>query len=175
MIPYERRQILLNELEKQDMVTLSDFARALHGVSESTIRRDLKILEGEGQIVLLRGGAAKIKTGSYDTPIHSRGLYKIKEKEAIARTAAKLVHDGEVIYIDSLRTVLDRSPEARIVVNAISLETVSEAMEAAEEGLLRDAQITQIMASRSRKLGRYHMMTGQNPVYIISAGGRSDV
>ena len=59
MIPYERRQILLNELEKQDMVTLSDFARALHGVSESTIRRDLKILEGEGQIVLLRGGAAK--------------------------------------------------------------------------------------------------------------------
>lgn len=74
-----------------------------------------------------------------------------------------------------LRTVLDRSPEARIVVNAISLETVSEAMEAAEEGLLRDAQITQIMASRSRKLGRYHMMTGQNPVYIISAGGRSDV
>ena len=65
--------------------------------------------------------------------------------------------------------------EARIVVNAISLETVSEAMEAAEEGLLRDAQITQIMASRSRKLGRYHMMTGQNPVYIISAGGRSDV
>ena len=74
-----------------------------------------------------------------------------------------------------LRTVLDRSPEARIVVNAISLETVRDAMEAAEEGLLRDAQITQIMASRSRKLGRYHMMTGQNPVYIISAGGRSDV
>ena len=79
MIPYERRQILLNELEKQDMVTLSDFARALHGVSESTIRRDLKILEGEGQIVLLRGGAAKIKTGSYDTPIHSRGLKKKKQ------------------------------------------------------------------------------------------------
>ena len=74
-----------------------------------------------------------------------------------------------------LRTVLDRSPEARIVVNAISLETVREAMEAAEEGLLKDAQITQIMASRSRKLGRYHMMTGQNPVYIISAGGGSDI
>ena len=73
-----------------------------------------------------------------------------------------------------LRTVLAKSPEARIVVNAISLETVTEAMEAAEEGLLKDARITQIMASRARKLGRYHMMTGQNPVYIISAGGRSD-
>lgn len=74
-----------------------------------------------------------------------------------------------------LKTVLDRSPEARIVVNAISLETVSEVMEAEKEGLLKDARITQIMASRARKLGRYHLMTGQNPVYIISAGGRSDV
>ena len=73
-----------------------------------------------------------------------------------------------------LKTVLDRSPEARIVVNAISLETVSEVMEAEKEGLLKDARITQIMASRARKLGRYHLMTGQNPVYIISAGGRSD-
>ena len=74
-----------------------------------------------------------------------------------------------------LKTVLDRSPEARIVVNAISLETVSEVMEAEKEGLLKDARITQIMASRARKLGRYHLMTGQNPVYIISAGGRSDI
>ena len=107
MIPYERRQILLTELEKQDMVTLGDFAKALNGVSESTIRRDLKILEGEGQIVLLRGGAAKIKTGSYDTPINSRGLYKIKEKEAIAKTAAQLVGDGEVIYIDANHLLKD--------------------------------------------------------------------
>ena len=70
-----------------------------------------------------------------------------------------------------LCTVLDKNPSVRIVINAISLETVGDAMDAIEEGLLRDAQITQIMASRARVLGRYHMMTGQNPVYIISAGG----
>ena len=70
-----------------------------------------------------------------------------------------------------LCTVLDKNPSAHIVINAISLETVGEVMDAIEEGLLRDAQITQIMASRARVLGRYHMMTGQNPVYIISAGG----
>lgn len=70
-----------------------------------------------------------------------------------------------------LHTVLDKNPAVRIVINAISLETVSEVMAAIEEGLLKDAQITQIAASRSRMLGRYHMMTGQNPIYIISAGG----
>lgn len=70
-----------------------------------------------------------------------------------------------------LRIVLKKNPAVRIVVNAISLETMGEVMTAIEEGLLRDAQVTQIMASRSRVLGRYHMMTGQNPVYIISSGG----
>ncbi|HIZ82227.1 MAG TPA: precorrin-6Y C5,15-methyltransferase (decarboxylating) subunit CbiT [Candidatus Mediterraneibacter pullistercoris] len=69
-----------------------------------------------------------------------------------------------------LCTVLDKNPSARIVINAISLETVSEVMDAIEEGLLKDAQITQITAARARVLGRYHMMTGQNPVYIISSG-----
>ena len=33
MIPYERRQILLAELEKQDMVSLEAFGKALKGVS----------------------------------------------------------------------------------------------------------------------------------------------
>lgn len=70
-----------------------------------------------------------------------------------------------------LQLVLDKNPSARIVINAISLETVAYVMAAIEEGLLKDAQITQIMAARSRMIGRYHMMNGQNPVYIISAGG----
>ena len=73
---------------------------------------------------------------------------------------------------DILRIVREKNPDVRIVINAISLETLREAMEAEEEGLLPDAEVTQIAASRARKLGRYHMMTGLNPVYIISAGGR---
>lgn len=73
-----------------------------------------------------------------------------------------------------LRVVLNKNPNVRIVLNAISLETIKEAMEAMEEGLLPDAEIVQISAARSRKLGAYHMMTGQNPVYIIYAGGTNN-
>lgn len=106
MIPYERRQIMLAEMERNELVNLDDFQRALPNISKSTIRRDLKTLENEGQIVLLRGGAAKMKTGSYDTPLNSRNLIHVKEKEAIARTAAELVKDGEAIYIDAGSTCL---------------------------------------------------------------------
>ena len=69
-----------------------------------------------------------------------------------------------------LACVKAKNPSVRIVLNAISLETVKEAVEAAEEGILKDPEIVQIMASRSKKLGAYHMMTGMNPVYIITDG-----
>lgn len=71
-----------------------------------------------------------------------------------------------------LKAVLERNSEVRIVINAISLETLTEVMNAVEDGLLRNVQIAQITAARSRELGTYHMMTGQNPVYIISSGGK---
>ena len=73
-----------------------------------------------------------------------------------------------------LSCVLEKNENARIVVNAISLETMKEVMEAAESGTLKSPEITQLTVSRSRELGRYHMMTGQNPVYIVSAGGTAD-
>ena len=65
-----------------------------------------------------------------------------------------------------------KNSDVRIVINAISLETVSEVMGLVDEGVLPDAEILQVSAARSKVLGRYHMMMGQNPVYIISAGGR---
>ena len=71
-----------------------------------------------------------------------------------------------------VRLLQAKNPAVRIVINAISLETVSEVMRLVEEGLLSDAEILQVSAARSKVLGRYHMMMGQNPVYVISAGGK---
>ena len=68
----------------------------------------------------------------------------------------------------------EKNPDVRIVINAISLETVKEAMEAMEEGLLADPEIIQLNVAKSKKLGRYHMMTGLNPIYIISDGGDTE-
>lgn len=73
-----------------------------------------------------------------------------------------------------LRLVQKKNPQVRIVLTAISLETLKEAVEAMEEGLLPEADIVQIMAARAKTLGAYHMMTGCNPVSIISAGGLAE-
>ena len=66
--------------------------------------------------------------------------------------------------------VKKKNPDVQIVLTAISLDTMAEVMEAVDEGLLREPEIVQITAAKARKLGRHHMMTGQNPIYIISEG-----
>lgn len=105
MIPYVRRQSIMTELEKHDIAYVNELSEALD-ISASTIRRDLNTLAEEGQIVLLRGGAVKLRTGSFDLPIQAKQLLNIEKKERIAKYAASLVNDGEVIYIDSGTTTL---------------------------------------------------------------------
>lgn len=64
--------------------------------------------------------------------------------------------------------VLEKNPKVRIVINAIALETVAEALNIGKE---YKSDITQVMVSKGKEVGSYHMMMGQNPVYIISFQG----
>ena len=67
-----------------------------------------------------------------------------------------------------IRIAKQKYKDVRIVITAISLETIREIMELAAEGILEEPKITQIVVSRAKKIGEYHLMTGLNPVYIIS-------
>ena len=107
MIPYERRLQIAELLEQNEVVALDEFCKSLGGVSESTVRRDLKTMEKEGEITLLRGGGACLKRGSYEVPVLSKKSKNVKQKEGIAKVAASLVNDGDSIYIDSGSTALD--------------------------------------------------------------------
>ena len=107
MIPYERRLQIAELLEQNEVVSLDEFCKSLGGVSESTVRRDLKTMEKEGEITLLRGGGACLKRGSYEVPVLSKKSKNVKQKEGIAKVAASLVNDGDSIYIDSGSTALD--------------------------------------------------------------------
>ena len=65
--------------------------------------------------------------------------------------------------IEYLRTFGTR---IRVVVNAVSLETVSELTRLAGE--FEDFELVQVAVSRSRCLGSHHLMMAENPVYIAS-------
>ena len=75
---------------------------------------------------------------------------------------------------DIINLLLEKNPKVRIVINCISLETVTVAMNAIRDFGLEDVDIVQLAAARSKSIGRYHMMMGENPIYIISCSGRGE-
>jgi len=64
MLTEKRRRIILDLLEKEDTVHLKDLMAAL-GASESTVRRDLSLLEEEGTLIRVHGGANHKRKGTF--------------------------------------------------------------------------------------------------------------
>ena len=66
-----------------------------------------------------------------------------------------------------LDAVLAANPAARICVAAIALETLAAATAAlAARGLT--AEVTQVAVSRTKAAGRLHLLTAQNPIFLIT-------
>lgn len=64
-----------------------------------------------------------------------------------------------------LRAIIDALPSGtRVVINAVSLETMSEIVDILNETDVTDLSVEQISVSRSRELGSYHLMSADNPV-----------
>nr|WP_300094410.1 precorrin-6y C5,15-methyltransferase (decarboxylating) subunit CbiE [Sedimentibacter sp.] len=76
---------------------------------------------------------------------------------------------GNLVQI--IETVLRKNQSANVVINAIALESVNEALKCMEKFNLEDVEITNVWISKSKKVRSYNMMMGQNPIYIISGKG----
>lgn len=108
MIPDLRREAILASLDIDKIFYLEDILKKFDMISESTLRRDLKVLEESKQIECLRGGVIRkiaqndsLTKEENDLDIDVKQNINIKNKEVIAKYAANLIEDKDVIYIDS--------------------------------------------------------------------------
>lgn len=58
--------------------------------------------------------------------------------------------------------------DMRVVINAISMETICEIKEALSRYTIKDEEVVQLQVSRSKKVGNYHLMQAENPVWICA-------
>ena len=72
-----------------------------------------------------------------------------------------------------LEVLLEQNPRVRVVINAIALETVAEAMQCLKSMAFTDVDIAQVSVAKGKKLGSYEMMMGQNPVWIVTFEGKT--
>lgn len=62
---------------------------------------------------------------------------------------------------------LAKNPKARLCISAIALETLSAAIQTLKERSI-EAEITQLAVSRTRPAGSLHLLTANNPIFLIT-------
>src|SRR5690554_1789484 len=101
----ERHRIIISEVEKRGYVTVTDFSSKL-GVSEVTIRKDLKELEEKKMLVRSHGGVSPLSSLISDRHIDEKEKIMVDEKLRIAEAANKLLNAHDRIIIASGTTLL---------------------------------------------------------------------
>jgi DeoR/GlpR family transcriptional regulator of sugar metabolism len=88
-----------------DRGSVGELSQAL-GVSEVTIRKDLDLLESQGLLVRVHGGAMASGRGRLEQHFATREQQRLDEKRRIAQAAARLVQSGQRIFLDASTTAL---------------------------------------------------------------------
>ncbi|MGR6645974.1 transcriptional repressor AgaR [Avibacterium paragallinarum] len=127
----ERRMEIVAIVNKNSSARLEDLAEAF-SVSTVTIRQDLNFLEKNGYIIRSHGGAIPNKGMIAELSNSEKRNRYSGEKSKIAEAALKLIHDNDIIILDSgtttkeIASALKKSPLKNIVVMTNSLDVAYE-------------------------------------------------
>jgi DeoR/GlpR family transcriptional regulator of sugar metabolism len=102
----DRRSAIVQQVQRCHHLSVTELSQRF-GVSEPTIRRDLRCLEEIGLLRRVHGGAeADLQAGPI-LPFELRLLQNAQVKQAIGKAASTLIHPGDTILLDSGTTVLE--------------------------------------------------------------------
>lgn len=137
VLPQERQQRILAQLQRDGRVVASDLA-ASFGVSEDSVRRDLREMAAAGMCRRVYGGAL-LPTPAFP-PLAERVARADAQRSALARHAAGLVQVGQSVLLDAGSTNVDvaralAGRAVRVITNAPAVAAV----------LAGDALVTLVM------------------------------
>jgi DeoR/GlpR family transcriptional regulator of sugar metabolism len=105
MSPERRREQIMSYLSTRERSSVVDLSQLL-GVSEVTVRKDLDVLEGQGLLTRVHGGAVVSGRGRMELYFAAREQESLDEKRRIAHEAAARIHSGQRIFLDGSTTAL---------------------------------------------------------------------
>jgi DeoR/GlpR family transcriptional regulator of sugar metabolism len=121
MLPAARKDLLLDRLRRDGRIVAKDLAAEL-GLSEDSIRRDLRELDAAGLAVRVYGGALPASPAVADYAARTRVAQGSKRR--VAERAAALIAPGSVVILDGGTTThavvqaLPRSLECTVVTHS---------------------------------------------------------
>lgn len=124
----DRKHEIFELLVERGTVSLDEFA-ARFAVSKMTVHRDLDVLEGQGLLRKIRGGATIEASGEFESDFRCRSRIAAEEKRHIARAAAAFVEPGTSVMVGDGSTsqclapfLIERRP-LTVITNNLALIT----------------------------------------------------
>ena len=183
MLTTQRKKAILDTLARDGQVLAVELS-AQFGVSEDTIRRDLRELAAEGLLQRVHGGA--LPASPAVAPFAQREALDTTEKRRIARRAAQMIAPGQVAIVDGgttsalLVSQLPADLRATIVTHSPSVAVALAAHPSIDViligGRLYKHSIVAVGAAAMEDIARIHAdlyfmgVTGVHPVAGLSTG-----
>mgnify|MGYP002588649818 CR=1 FL=1 len=175
MTKSEVRSVSLTKLKLDENSVCYDI-----GAGTGSVSVEMALRASQGQVY-----AIEKKEDALNLLKANKEKFALDHMQIIAGTAPKAMEDlpapthafigGSSGNLDKIiDLLLAKNPQVRIVINCITLETVSETISCIrrleESGADKEweSEVVQLAVSRAKNIGRYHMMMGENPIYIIT-------
>ena len=96
----ERKRYILNELQRNGSVVITDLAERIQ-VSSMTIRRDLNAMAEDGMVTLEHGGAVLNNGSLFECNMSFKSEINATEKQRIAAKCMEYINEGDSIFLDA--------------------------------------------------------------------------
>lgn len=128
MLTEERQDEIVKIVNVSGAISVQELVNFLD-ISESTVRRDLLVLDKQGRLKRVHGGATAVKDEKYEADMENlqdKYSFHMLDKRRIAQFAAAKVKKNDFVYLDSGSTVEQMAEfltgsEATFVTNSIPL------------------------------------------------------
>ncbi len=101
-----RREMILSRLRATGFLSIAGLAHEL-GVSDMTIRRDLRRLAADGEVLIVHGGVSLPHPTLRTSEFVARARANAEDKRTIAHRAVELIQANDTIAIDAGTTAYD--------------------------------------------------------------------
>ncbi|MDD3776582.1 MAG: DeoR/GlpR family DNA-binding transcription regulator [Actinomycetota bacterium] len=126
MLSAERKLEIAKIINKDGRIKTSELSD-MFNVSEMTVLRDLAVLEKEGVLKRVYGGALALNDSSHEIPSKFRDRIHTAEKDIIAAKATALVSKGDSLFLDGSTTCLALArrlkgiPDITVITNGLEI------------------------------------------------------
>ena len=175
MTKQEVRSISLSKLSPKSTDIIYDI-----GAGTGSVSVELALIANHGKVLAFERNPEAIEL----IGLNSKKL-NVQNLEIIAGEASaeiKAAPAPDCVFIGGsggnlhamLETIYLKNQEARVVINAITVETLASVLDYYKNHSDYEIEIVNVFCARSQKIGAYNLMKAQNPVYVISANRKGE-